>query len=98
VPDAGSQFPLDTRYASGVSLVEIETITAGGLSLTESFFKSAEFQACMAEAHRALQGAERGHPPGVIGRRELLRERARASCARALAALAQLAHAASARS
>ena len=69
VPCAGSPFPLDMRYATGVSLVEIESVTASGLSLTESFFRSEEFQAAVSEARRALRGGGRGHPPGVIGRK-----------------------------
>lgn len=69
VPAVDSSFPLELRYATGVSLVEIEThMSDTGLALTESFFTSPDFARSLAEARRELSSSGRGDPPGVIAR------------------------------
>jgi hypothetical protein len=69
VPAVDSAFPLELRYATGVSLVEIEThVSSSGLALTESFFSTPEFKRSVEEARVALCTSTRGEPPGVIAR------------------------------
>jgi hypothetical protein len=78
-----SGWPLDLRYASGLTLVEIERTLPNGSYLSIEMIKSPEFSRRMQAAVREVH-QEHGAPPGLILPRHPTLE--------ALAELTSLAH------
>ena len=63
-PDAAG-FPMDLRYATGISIVELERRLPNGSYMSAEFVRSAEFEALHRGAVEALR-VGRGTPPGLV--------------------------------
>ena len=64
-PPSATGFPLDLRYATGVSIIELERRLPNGSYMSAEFVRSGEFEARNRAALEALR-VGRGTPPGLV--------------------------------